>query len=137
MTTTMVDPLEVKIADLPRPAPDDHHRQAEADLAPEEKGAESARAAEKVAENRGGEATEEEIAPDGDDRRPRPGEKEIQLDDMVELKEDVEKTREMIPGKLLVDWPRCSGPHWPLPETDPTEDWARLLSRTRWPMGVR
>ena len=127
----MVEPLEAMIVGPPRPASDDHHRPAEADLAPEETGAESAAAAERVAENRGGEATEEEIAPDGDDRRPRPGEREIQLDDMVELKEDVEMTREMIPGKLLVDWPRCSGPHWPQLETDLTEGCVRLVSRTQ------
>ena len=71
---------------------------------------------------------DEETAPGGG---PRPGGKEIQPDGMVELKEDVERIREMIPGKLLVDWPRYSGPHWPLRETDPSGDWARLLRRTR------
>ena len=83
---------------------------------------------ETVAEDRDEEVTDEETAPGGG---PRLGGKEIRPDDMVELKEDVERTHETIPGKLLVDLPRYNGPHWPLPETDPSEDWARLLRRIR------
>ena len=124
----MGDLLEVRIADLPRPAPGDHRPPEEADLALEETGVENAGTAETVAEDRDEEVTDEETAPGGGLRL---GGKEIRPDDMVELKEDVERTHETIPGKLLVDWPRYSGPHWPLPETDPIGDWARLLRRTR------
>ena len=127
----MDDRLEVRIADPPRPAPGDLRQLEEADPALEETGVETAGTAEPdemEAESRDEEVIDEEIAPGGGLRL---GGKEIQPDDMAELKEDVEKTREMIPGKLLVDWPRCSGPHWPLPETDPIGDWARLLRRIR------
>ena len=121
-----------KIADPPRPAPEGHLRPAEADLGQEETGVVKAAAAEKAAESRGEEMTEEETAPGGDGNRPRPGEMEIQLDVMVELSQDMETTSETIRGRLLADMPRCSGPHWPLRETDLTEDRARLLpSRTR------
>ena len=124
----MGDPLEAKIVDRLRPGPDDLRRRVEVGLDLGRTGVVNAGVAETVAEDRDEEVKDEETAPGGG---PRPGGKEIQPDDMAELKEDVEKIHEMIPGKLPVDWPRYSGPHWPLVETDSIEEWARLPCRIR------
>ena len=129
----MGDPLATVTDDRLRMDPGDLPRQRDRVRDPGGTAA-SGGPTETEAEVPGEEVKEEETAPGGELRA---GGKETQPDGMVELKEDVERTHEPIPGKCPVDWARCSGPHWPPPETDPTEGWVRLLSRTRWPTGIR
>ena len=79
------------------------------------------------------EARNEETAQDGKVRAA----KEIRPGGTVGSKKDAEEMDELIPGKHLVDWDLCSGPHWPLPGTAMIEEPAHLRRRTKWFTGTR